>query len=153
MHNAVDFYSGEMVKERTMRNNHRVGSMRVNVVCADLQSKGFEVFREDGLCSFDIVAHKDKKLLRIEIKGMSRLPKKGPVGCTSSGCELDARNFDVLAGVKELPNSGGFSIRYSHSIFHTHNLASYELTGPDIYSDKTTRKNLSRATQKIQEGK
>ena len=128
-----------------MKESQRLGSMRENVVCADLQSRNFEVFREDGLCSFDIVAHKNGELIRIEVKGISRLPKGGgPVGCASKKCKVDCRKFDVMAGVRELP-IGGFEIRYAHSIAHTHSAASYELTGPDLYPKKTTKKNLDRA--------
>jgi hypothetical protein len=125
-----------------VRDNQRVGAIRVNVVCADLQRRNYEVFREDGLCSFDIVAHKAGELLRIEVKGDgTKIPRKGPIG-TAKG-KIDCRKFDVLAAVRELEE--GFGVRYIHSIAHTHTMASYELTGADAYSNHTTKKNISRA--------
>lgn len=54
-----------------MRENQRLGAARVNLVCADLQRRGIEVFREDGTNSFDLVAHKNGEMLRIEVKGES----------------------------------------------------------------------------------
>ena len=129
-----------------MRDNQRVGSIRVNIVSADLQSRGFEVFREDGLCSFDLVAHKSGELLRVEVKGTNRAPHSGaPVGSTSKSAKLDCRKFDILASVEELKE--GFRVQYNHSLAHKHVFASYELTGADEYPTRTTKKNLDRAAQ------
>ena len=134
-----------------MRDNQRVGSIRVNIVSADLQSKGYEVFREDGLCSFDLVAHKDGELLKVEVKGDckpgagGKIPRGNVVGGTSASAKIDCRKFDVLAVVGELVQ--GFSVRYLHSRAHKHTAASYTLTGADGQSIHTTKKNLKRAEQ------
>jgi hypothetical protein len=128
-----------------MRDNQRVGSIRVNIVSADLQSRGYEVFREDGLCSFDLVAHRDGELLRIEVKGEGKAPHGNVIGCTSAKARVDCRKFDIMAVVKELAE--GFGVRYLHSRAHRHTAASYLLTGPDKQSIHTTKKNLKRAEQ------
>jgi hypothetical protein len=131
-----------------MRDNQRVGSIRVNIVSADLQSKGYEVFREDGLCSFDLVAHKNGELLRVEVKGSKcgGVPHTGsPIGSVSKSAKLDCRKFDVLASVEELTE--GFRVQYNHSLAHKHTAASYALTGADVYSGHTTKKNISRAAE------
>jgi len=129
-----------------MRENQRIGTIRVNIVSADLQSRGYEVFREDGLCSFDLVAHKDGEMLRVEVKGSTHAPRSGaPVGSTSKSAKLDCRKFDVLASVKETET--GFSVKYNHSLAHVHNFASYMLTGADEYPTRTIKKNLERAAQ------
>lgn len=129
-----------------MRDNQRVGSIRVNIVSADLQSRGFEVFREDGLCSFDLVAHKDGVLLRIEVKGDgTKIPRGNVIGSTSVKTKIDCRNFDVMAAVKDT------SVRYLHSqstlSARQHTAAAYELAGSPEYSIHTTKKNLKRAEQ------
>jgi hypothetical protein len=128
-----------------MRDNQRVGSIRVNIVSADLQSRGYEVFREDGLCSFDLVAHKAGELLRVEVKGEGKAPRGNVVGCTSITAKIDCRKFDVMAVVGELVQ--GFSVRYLHSRNHTHTVASYLLTGADEVSVHTTKRNLKRAAE------
>ena|ERR1017187_1961583 len=132
-----------------MRDNQRVGSIRVNIVSADLQSRGFEVFREDGLCSFDLVAHKDGELLRVEVKGDSehggKVPRGNIIGSISVKNKVDCRKFDIMAAVR------GNSVRYLHSQ-HTltarkHTVAAYALAGSPEYSIHTTKKNLKRAEQ------
>src|ERR1017187_10565637 len=129
-----------------MRDNQRVGSIRVNIVSADLQSRGFEVFREDGLCSFDLVVHKDGELLRVEVKGSgTKVPRGNVIGSTSTKTKIDCRKFDIMAAVKEL-ELGGFSVRYLHSqgtlSSRNHLVAAYELAGSPEYSKHTTKKNL-----------
>ena len=132
-----------------MRENQRVGSIRVNIVSADLQSRGYEVCREDGLCSFDLVAHKNGNLLRVEVKGHSktRFPRGNIVGTTGVSCTLDCRKFDVLASVEELEQR--FRVRYLHSqstlSARNHFIAAYELAGSPEHSIHTTKKNLNRA--------
>jgi hypothetical protein len=132
-----------------MRNHQRVGSIRVNIVSADLQSRGYEVFREDGLCSFDLVAHKDGELLRVEVKGESKAPRGNLVGSISVAGKLDCRKFDVMAVVEELGQ--GFGVRYLHSRLHKHTAASYLLTGADECSIHTTKKNINRAANLYKE--
>jgi hypothetical protein len=127
-----------------MRENQRVGSIRVNRVSADLQERGFEVFREDGLCSFDLVIHKNGVLLRVEVKGTSsKVPRGNVVGTTSTRAKVDCRKFDIMA-------SCGTGVRYLHSRAHKHNAASLELTGPEFVSKKTTHKNLERAKRMME---
>ena len=135
-----------------MRDNQRVGSIRVNIVSADLQNRGFEVFREDGLCSFDLVAHKSGELLRVEVKGdhKTHTPRGNIVGCTGASSKLDCRKFDIMAVVKELGEQG-FSVRYLHSqstlSARKHTVTAYDLAGSPEYSIHTTKKNLKRAEQ------
>jgi hypothetical protein len=52
-----------------VRESQRVGSIRVSRVSVDLQERGIEVFLENGINSFDMVAHKAGALVRIEVKG------------------------------------------------------------------------------------
>ena len=121
------------------------GSARELVVTIDLMRRGFEVFRT--VCpnsSFDIVAHKNGFLLRIEVKGdnKTRTPRgTGPVGCIGTRTktnDTDCRKFDILAAVK------GNSVRYLRSALHTFNAASKELVGEEVVNPKTTKKNLLR---------
>ena len=136
-----------------MRDNQRVGSIRVNIVSADLQSRGFEVFREDGLCSFDLVAHKGGELLRVEVKGDhkpgagGKIPRGNVVGGTGANSKMDCRKFDVLAVV----GRDDLNVRYLHSqgtlSARKHTVAAYELAGSPEYSIHTTKKNLKRAEQ------
>jgi translation elongation factor EF-1alpha len=124
--------------------NQRVGAMRVNVVCADLQRRGYEVFREDGLCSCDVVASWDGELIRVEVKGQKKhIPRGNIIGAMEK--RLNCRKFDVLAVVAN--TAEGFNVRYIHSLAHRHNVASCMLTGMDEYPRKTTKKYLARAAQ------
>jgi hypothetical protein len=127
-----------------MRDNQRVGSIRVNIVSADLQSKSYEVFREDGLCSFDLVAHKNGELLRVEVKGDTRtkVPKTSPVASMAGYGKkhgIDCRRFDVLAAVDESNN-----VRYLRSAVHKFTAASKELVGEEVVNSRTTKMRLAR---------
>ena len=46
-----------------------LGSNRVDLVSIDLRNRDVEVFEEKGTCSFDLVAHRQGDLVRIEVKG------------------------------------------------------------------------------------
>jgi hypothetical protein len=131
-----------------MRENQRVGSIRVNRVSADLQEKGFEVFREDGLCSFDLVAHKDGILLRVEVKGHGKVPRGSVIGCISVLTKIDCRKFDILASVSEQPTQ----VRYLRSLTTQRSVTTVLLTGEEVQSNSTTFKNQDRA-KRILEGK
>jgi hypothetical protein len=115
-----------------MRDNQKVGAIRVSRVSIDLQERGIEVFREDGLCSFDMVAHKEGSLVRIEVKG----PNK--VG--------NSRWYDVLAQV-----TADGKVRYVPSLrsYMRHkvvlNSLFRELIGDWKPSKKTTKKSLEAA--------
>lgn len=136
-----------------MHYNQRLGTVRVHVVSIDLQSKGFEVFQEDGLCSFDLVAHKDGDLIRVEVKGDlkhgGKIPRGNIVGATGQASKLDCRKFDELAVVSEAEQ--GFDVRYLHSqntLSHRkETVAAYELAGIPERSPHTTKKNLKRAAE------
>lgn len=52
-----------------MREHLREGAARQALVIVDLLRRGFEVFAEVGNSSFDLVAHKDGTLIKIEVKG------------------------------------------------------------------------------------
>lgn len=123
-----------------MRENQRVGAIRVNRVSADLQEKGFEVFREDGLCSFDLVAHKNGILLRVEVKGHgSKIPRGSVVGCIetkSPHARIDCRKFDIMASVSEHPAQ----VRYLRSLTTQRNVTTGLLTGEEVQSNRTTFK-------------
>jgi hypothetical protein len=127
-----------------MRDTQRVGSIRVNIVSADLQSKGFEVFREDGLCSFDMVAHKGGELLRVEVKGDTRtkIPRTSPIA-SMAGCGkkhgVDCRRFDVLAAV-----DGENKVRYLRSAVHKFNAASKVLVGEEVENPRTRKDLIAR---------
>lgn len=88
--------------------NHSVGSIRTSRVSIDLQTKGFEVFKEEGLCSFDIVAHKNGHCARVEVKGFKEDNSRNTGPTRSSHAE----RFDVLATVRE-----DCTIVYQRSIF------------------------------------
>jgi hypothetical protein len=66
------------------------------------------VFREDGLCSFDLIAHKNGHCARMEVKGFAK--HKGVNMGPTKGCH--AERFDVLATVQE-----DYTIVYQRSIF------------------------------------
>ena len=130
-----------------MRESQRVGSIRVNRVSADLQERGFEVFREDGLCSFDLVAHKDGALLRVEVKGhSSKVPRGSIAGCISVRAKMDCRKFDILASVSEQPAQ----IRYLRSLTTQRNATTVLLTGEEVQSNCTTFKNQDRAKRMLE---
>ena len=131
-----------------MRENQRVGSIRVNRVSADLQERGFEVFREDGLCSFDLVAHKDGFLLRVEVKGHGRQIPRGSVIGGISHARTDCRRFDIMASVSEQPAQ----VRYLRSLTTQRNAITLLLTGEETQSNCTTFKNQKRAKRML-EGK
>ena len=131
-----------------MRENQRVGSIRVNRVSADLQERGFEVFREDGLCSFDLVAHKNGVLLRVEVKGHGRKIPRGSVIGGISHARTDCRRFDIMASVSEHPAQ----VRYLRSLTAQRNVTTVLLTGEEVQSNCTTFKNQDRA-KRILEGK
>jgi hypothetical protein len=88
--------------------NHSIGAARANRVATDLQTKGFEVFREDGLCSFDIVVHKNGYCARMEVKGFGKRVRAS-MGPTR---KCHAERFDILATVQE-----DHTIVYQRSIF------------------------------------
>jgi hypothetical protein len=114
-----------------MHVHQRIGAIRVSRVSVDLQERGIEVFREDGLCSFDMVAHKNGSLVRIEIKGTSK--------------HLDSKRYDILARVVN------GSVRYTPSLRaykrhqNTPNPLLKELIGNWKPSKMTTKKNLEAA--------
>ena len=124
-----------------MRENQRIGAIRVHYVSIDLQQRGFEVFQEDGLCSFDLVAHKDGTLLRVEVKGVNgggQTPHGNVVGQTSY--KLDCRRFDILAVVDK-----GSTVRYLRSLATKADTLTLSLTGEETHSNRTTLKNKIRA--------
>ena len=72
--------------------NGTLGAMRELVVCADLLSRGFDVFRAvSPSCSFDLVAHRSGRLYRVEVStGFAR-----PDGSISHS-KRDTSRFDLL---------------------------------------------------------
>ena len=129
-----------------MRSHLHYGAMCANTVCNDLLLRGFEVFREASVCSFDLIAYKHGEFLRIECKAAcgasKKITKSTVTAITESTC--DARKFDVLALV-----SKEGKIWYKHSAFHVHNKSSLELAGPDYWDPRTTQKNLDTLAERI----
>lgn len=124
------------------------GAEREGLVAVAFLKLGFEVFTAFGTgMSCDMVVSKHGFLLRVEVKGprhggaRRNYAPAGPVaslghGSKASNCTL----FDIHVTVLDTGE-----LAYNRSIHHTINAASAELPLREEYSNRTTKKNLSRA--------
>ena len=72
------------------------GAVSELLVCADLLSRGFSVFRSTSQsCDCDLIAQKGNLLLRIEVTTSSTVYKNGSLGVTFK--DRDQHKFDILA--------------------------------------------------------
>lgn len=73
----------------------KVGAIGESQVCCDLIRKGYTVFRSvSQSASCDLIALKEKNLLRIEVKSSWR-KEDGSLGIPTT--RIDHSNFDILA--------------------------------------------------------
>lgn len=75
-----------------MHTTGRKGCQSELKVACDLSSRGYEIFVQFGVCSCDMIALRDGRALRIEVKsGYFRGTKVGKMHC------LDNSRHDVMA--------------------------------------------------------
>lgn len=84
-------------------NKASTGAISEMVVCADLLKMGFSVFRSiSAACDCDIIAMKDGRIIRVEVKTAYKLPS-GSILCPKK--KSQAGKHDVLAMVFLRENS------------------------------------------------